>query len=311
MPITIRKQATYNLCSTTVIRIRNLNFMTNVTGKFFRISGMPLERVNPTPGGNCTIVMLPINEVEDKYQTGHDQDRFEKVAGLKQTKAVSIHDPFGDSQFIDDDEIISVEMAPKDHKRYVEDIAYGVTEDGRHVLQQPGMRACVATTVAMLTLDHNANFDVDWVSTCNLSNLKEAETEFGYYGLRTQIFKQMFSNNRELLCQLVKLLEKNGPGIVSVNGELGGHVIIVDKIDLENKKVLIREPWHGWSIEIKLSALIKRMPKILEVLQVIPTTEKDKSVENGIVQSKKGLLVKSWKMKLLEFFTNLFGKNKV
>ncbi len=64
-------------------------------------------------------------------------------------------------------------------------------------------------------------------------------------------------SNANSLQELQDIIAKNGSAIVTLIGEVGGHVIVVDDVDLKTSKIRIRDPYHGWEITITDKAFLK------------------------------------------------------
>ena len=66
------------------------------------------------------------------------------------------------------------------------------------------------------------------------------------------------ASDQERAAILMDLLSQSHCLIIGVDGEIGGHVIILDSLSIERDRAVIRDPYHGWSIEVKASAILKR-----------------------------------------------------
>ncbi len=54
------------------------------------------------------------------------------------------------------------------------------------------------------------------------------------------------------------LIATHGPATASISGEIDGHNIVVDTVNVAAETVTIRDPWHGWRITVPFSALATR-----------------------------------------------------
>ncbi|WP_158021793.1 hypothetical protein [Candidatus Protochlamydia naegleriophila] len=54
------------------------------------------------------------------------------------------------------------------------------------------------------------------------------------------------------------MIEKHGSVACSISEELGEHEIVIDRIN--DDLASIRDPFHGWHIEIPTSELLKKVP---------------------------------------------------
>ncbi len=186
---------------------------------------------------------------------------------------VSIHDPHSQAIFIQHDEILHVEAPPVDHDQQVfavqqfgtgpstNAIPYGITRDGRHVMQQQGYRGCAAACSAMLVMDHGkgTNGLWVWVRNCNFSDTDQANEAIQQTGLTT-VWTSYYieGNDHDRGILLERLLAINGSGILGVGGEIGHHVVLLDFLSMTENWAVIRDPFHGWSLTITAEALLKR-----------------------------------------------------
>ena len=168
---------------------------------------------------------------------------------MKNGNFESVH---GNGKMFSNEEIIKVHTIVSEEKIW-EDVFFinaWKTENGKYVIQQQATRGCTAATAAMLIKDHGKEPDIWKLRGRNLGNDKDQMRDIEAVGLRPilTVCKD--------LDQLKELLRKHGSAIVSISGELGGHVIIVDEIG--EKEARIRDPYNGWEITVTLEALKKR-----------------------------------------------------
>ncbi len=76
--------------------------------------------------------------------------------------------------------------------------------------------------------------------------------------LDLEVTQPTFSASKDYLDQLKDAINQFGPAIIAINSEIAGHCIIVDKV--KETSVEIRDPYHGWKIEITKEAFMKRHP---------------------------------------------------
>lgn len=162
--------------------------------------------------------------------------------------------------FIRSEEILEVHLHPLDFSYVLSPHwgHYGKTADGKTVLQQDGWRSCVAACAVMLTLDHCKSPDVEWFASCNLANHEELVWRFEKVGLKGTTINFSNSSRKKAAKRLESLIELHGSGILSVGGEVGGHVIILDAFSLKNNTATIRDPYHGWCITTVAQAILDR-----------------------------------------------------
>jgi hypothetical protein len=164
---------------------------------------------------------------------------------------VSAHGPSRD--FIADSEIVEVErLRPS---TLISILSY--TADNRAVIQQQSIRGCTAAVTAMLISDNDRFFDSHTLSARNLSD--NATMIKDLVNARLEPVVTTVGPTTQPLAPLFEALQRHGSAILSVGGEIGGHVIVLDSLDFINGTARIREPHHGWAITITLKALTRRM----------------------------------------------------
>jgi len=134
-------------------------------------------------------------------------------------------------------------------------------ENGRFILLQTGLRSCSAAVSAMLILDAGKQ--------CNINDMRQrslASTETVMSDLRKASLTPLSSQVNSAQ-EFSELIEKNGSAIVSIGGSIGGHFIVVDAI--QRNTVSIRDPFHGWSATIPLSAFLSCSPFSEPIIQVL------------------------------------------
>lgn len=119
--------------------------------------------------------------------------------------------------------------------------------DHKAVMLQPATRGCTAAVTAMLLQDAGAHIDVQDMRPRNLGNTEVMVSNFKKAGFGTQV------STNHTLDELKQAIALFGPAILSVNSGMGGHVIVVDAI--EEDRVTLRDPAHGWMIDVRPSAL--------------------------------------------------------
>lgn len=187
-----------------------------------------------------------------------------------------IHNLNGEAVFIRTDEIRALETPPSQHDRTIDGVPFGITSDGRHVMQQQGQRSSGAAAVAMLVMDYGGKPNTYCVKNYNLSTADEQVWRLEQAGL-VPIVARAGGGRTKLGQQLEDLIKKNGPGILSVDGELGGHVVVIDRFSMTDNEAIIRDPFHGWSITVSADSILDRMPylELIQILGVDARQEKD------------------------------------
>ncbi|MBI3540799.1 MAG: hypothetical protein HY073_01455 [Deltaproteobacteria bacterium] len=181
--------------------------------------------------------------------------------------------------FIGDREILRVILHPDQFSMHFNDednvVFYGITNNGKTVLQQPGCRACGAACGVMLLMDHRKEPDLDWLVNCNLENESSMISGLIKNGLPVKISSVFYKSEgramskRERGRRLEDLVSTGGSGILSIVGEIGGHFILVDHFCMATDRAVIRDPFHGWCIETTANAILERNPtRMIQVEQV-------------------------------------------
>ncbi len=193
--------------------------------------------------------------------------KFDTVKLDHNNQVVSVH---GEGLLFQDDEILMVHpvvkktligagSSPKSHPTPLLDNLFGIqnpdvyveySQYGKAIIQQQAVRGCTAAAAAMLIVDWGGKCDVQALISRNLGNDTDIDADIRKAGLTPK-----FTNIKNL-SELQKAIQKNGPAIVSISGECGSHVIVVDEI--KNDIVRLRDPYHGWEISVTAEALRKR-----------------------------------------------------
>lgn len=134
------------------------------------------------------------------------------------------------------------------------------TAHQKAIIQQAAMRGCTAAVTAMLIMDHGKECDIGSLRMRNLGQTGTMKHDIEKAGLKPVI------SPCRTLADLKKLIQAHGSAIISISGEIGGHVIIVDAI--EGDRARIRDPYHGWEITITLDALKSRFHGGNSVIQI-------------------------------------------
>ena len=117
------------------------------------------------------------------------------------------------------------------------------------VIQQQATRGCTYAVAAMLMHQHNRHFSVNLLKLTNLGTDDFIINALSKAGLSP--FKTRFSN----IDELTHAVNQDGSAIVTVTIADGAHAVIVDAV--KDTSVLIRDPYHGWEVEISRGAFEK------------------------------------------------------
>lgn len=138
------------------------------------------------------------------------------------------------------------------------------SKNNKAFFQQKGIRSCSSAVAAMLTMDHN-KIPIISSLTANIRNNDYIMDRLSQAGLKP-IQKKITS-----LKDLELEIRKNGSAIISIEDEnISGHSIIVDAVFAD--KIRLRDPYHGWEIDVTKEAFEKRtFPKSREktIIQAI------------------------------------------
>lgn len=134
------------------------------------------------------------------------------------------------------------------------------TENKKPIIQQQSTRGCTAAATGMLILEHEKPLDLFKLSRRNLG-IKEKQMQ----DLKEAGLKPLLSYCKNI-ADLQVCLKKQGSAIVSVDSGAGSHAVLLDAI---NKFfVRIRDPYHGWEVEIALEAFLNSWDPLSPIIQV-------------------------------------------
>ncbi len=126
------------------------------------------------------------------------------------------------------------------------------TSHGKAIIQQQAVRGCTAAVAAMLIIDLKGKCDLHSLYATNLGNRESIEREF-----RKAQFEPQISFIKTMK-ELEKIVSVGSVMIDIVDPTLGNHEIVIDALD--QTSVRLRDPWHGWAISIKRTALEQVLP---------------------------------------------------
>lgn len=131
-------------------------------------------------------------------------------------------------------------------------VAVKYTSHHKAIIQQQAVRGCTAAATAMLILDQKGKCDLRSLYTTNLGKQDSIERE-----IRKAQFEPKVSFVKTME-ELEKIVSTDSAMIDLIDPIQGNHEIVVDAMD--QVSVLLRDPWHGWQIAIKRTALEKVLP---------------------------------------------------
>jgi hypothetical protein len=132
--------------------------------------------------------------------------------------------------------------------------------NGKIVIQQQAGRGCTAAVQAMLEADLGGAIPLLTLQMRDLHEISALDFEGSAFEMREILWNQNFPD-------LKKNIALHGPAIVGISNNekerqysIGAHVVIVDEVDLENRQVCIRDPYHGWQIKVSFETFLLRGP---------------------------------------------------
>lgn len=182
-------------------------------------------------------------------------DRCDTVYFDDNLNPVSVH---GSKEvFIEEQSILKkhvmlyIECAPFQATKKVVAIA----RNGKHIVWQQAIRSCAPTAISMIALDRGKRFlsqEITYAVTNNTVMIQYIEKA----GFKA-VIHPLKGNLVEKVQALETLIAKTGPGLLSVSHpDLNSHVVVLDEISLEKRRVTLREPYHGCMMTINLFPFI-------------------------------------------------------
>jgi hypothetical protein len=151
-----------------------------------------------------------------------------------------------------------------------------------HVLTQEASEGCSAAVSCMLTLDHKKPFPYMLLASRKAENYTRIVQDIQQCGLQahaTRLSDLCDPGTTVLSMQLLSdAIEEQGSCVVRIKAKAAGiaHFVIVDRVDLKNHIVTLRDPWHGWFADVELGAFLDQWQR--------PFSELKGTFEDHIVQ---------------------------
>lgn len=132
-----------------------------------------------------------------------------------------------------------------------------VTSTGKHVLKQEGSdksNNCGPTCIAMLALDLGSPTPDIGPTTVDISRPMQIDTldEYLPTDLKMTITECLTNGTDNVLEKLEDTLREKGSVLIGLNNP--AHYIIIDA--LQDDRVILRDPWHGWSVQTHTETLL-------------------------------------------------------
>lgn len=222
-----------------------------------------LQKVNALPAQKTSDANL--NLLAPQEEILHSQERRIPPLGIADTvifKNGEIQSVHGSGELFSDEEIKEklgivkkVEITPNS-QIYAE-----YTKHEKPIIQQQATRGCTAAVAAMLIMDQGKTPDIVELTTRNLANEEYQIRDIQRAGL---IPIQGVASS---LSELRNLILQDGSCIVSVNGKIGAHVVVVDEVSEDLSEVRLRDPYHGWEITVTKEAFLNEWGGLGETMQ--------------------------------------------
>lgn len=213
----------------------------------FRIPATNLHRKYPEVAVADTIQVINTTQLPEKQKLLDEmednlsfQKSFPELLNLSPFGAHGYGNSYQDQDILYVHEIINTEIK--------EGLSVDFTKNNKPIIQQQATRGCTAGAVTMLIYSKDNSGPID-VRDLQMRNLSTDETMIEDI---TQAGLQPLESECNTIPELRSLLQKHGSAIVTVNSGVGSHVVVVDEI--LNDRVRLRDPYHGWEVDIKIDA---------------------------------------------------------
>ena len=164
------------------------------------------------------------------------------------------------------------------------------SQNNKPIIRQAATRGCTAAATAMLICEHKKNVNLAYLKSRNLGDdedmitdiqraglrpiltpcntlMADRNTSHGYFG---RISNALYTIYNRIQCnsldKLKEAIKNNGSAILCVDKGIGGHVVVVDHIT--NTHVRIRDPYHGWEIDVSRKDFQESWQKCSNIIQI-------------------------------------------
>lgn len=203
-----------------------------------------------------------------------------------------------ESIFIEDDKIVEKAKIVRTKTLVVKDFNWKVTvyytSNEKAIIQQISAKGSFEAAKYMLFLDHGSKFDLK-----RLAGIASNDIPTTLPHLASQAAS---------LKNLRQLILKNGSAIVTVNGSIGKHHIIVDHVSSDYQHVRLRDPFHGWEITILSSDFYIMWVKEEKIIQFDHSYELLTPLEISSIEKEIGLVAARQNALKVLSFRNHFDK---
>ena len=135
--------------------------------------------------------------------------------------------------------------------------------DGKKIIQQQATRGCTAAVAQYLLSDLGVDFDIGELAMCNLGDdnfiRRTIDAQEGIKAVTSTVIS---------LEDIKNCISERGSLYIGISDPcIMSHAIVVDSV--ENDRVVIREPYHGWRISVTCEAFMERVFPVLSSVDVI------------------------------------------
>ena len=139
-------------------------------------------------------------------------------------------------------------------------IAVSLYEDSKHVIMQTAIAGCSAAVAAMLSMDKGKIFPLKVLQSRSAETSEQIEKDLlslGFTAKKTDL-KDLKTGSCLDIRKLDDLIFRYGPAIVRILEAYSdiAHFIIVDAISFKENTVTVRDPWHGYLMDIDLDVFV-------------------------------------------------------
>lgn len=154
-----------------------------------------------------------------------------------------------------------------------EGLPVGVADSGRHVIQQSGMQGCVGASTNMVLMDFGRKPDLEWQRSSHFDNESHILAALQRAGLQAELISiprrhtpprgiedriKVLSSLDAQAESLERAAGSGNPVLLALSCEVGGHQVVLDAFSRERNRATIRDPLHGWSIDVSCAAVLAR-----------------------------------------------------
>lgn len=249
----------------------------NGTSGGAQAANSPVHVVDPHACSFPNLPPIPHNRKSNRhYPPGHAGET--KIGGIS---VYSITTP----RFVDKD-ILAVNLRPEEFQSHFSDpqggapVRVGQLPNNRHVILQIGWLGGAQACAEMIKKDRGIEPNVPLLKTAHFTDIGDLRIDLMRAGLQVDI--RQFDTSRFSLPDNLRPLEAfnilnrtvkdHGPIILSLEHGTRSHALIMD--GLNGHAVSVRDPFHGWSIEVSEQAFTAQLGTRVKYLTIAPNSGK-------------------------------------